>query len=212
MSNNRQQLYPNKAERMITMAITVKDIHEKEFSKQVRGYSIDEVDDFLDELAEQMEVMIKENREALAEAEAAKAELAQLKAEKSAAVAAPVVVAEEPKSIVAVAPAQPVQQSAAIDEPQYFKNLETTLRETLISAQRLADETVADARKKANAMIASAEEQAANVTAAAKAEVETHKSEAEELKKAAEDYRARFLRLLEDQAHILKADDSLFAK
>ena len=126
--------------------------------------------------------------------------------------AAPVVVAEEPKSIVAVAPAQPVQQSAAIDEPQYFKNLETTLRETLISAQRLADETVADARKKANAMIASAEEQAANVTAAAKAEVETHKSEAEELKKAAEDYRARFLRLLEDQAHILKADDSLFAK
>ena len=194
------------------MAITVKDIHEKEFSKQVRGYSIDEVDDFLDELAEQMEVMIKENREALAEAEAAKAELAQLKAEKTAAVAAPVVVAEEPKSIVAVAPAQPVQQSAAIDEPQYFKNLETTLRETLISAQRLADETVADARKKANAMIASAEEQAANVTAAAKAEVETHKSEAEELKKAAEDYRARFLRLLEDQAHILKADDSLFAK
>lgn len=194
------------------MAITVKDIHEKEFSKQVRGYSIDEVDDFLDELAEQMEAMIKENREALAEAEAAKAELAQLKAEKSAAVAAPVVVAEEPKSIVAVAPAQPVQQSAAIDEPQYFKNLETTLRETLISAQRLADETVADARKKANAMIASAEEQAANVTAAAKAEVETHKSEAEELKKAAEDYRARFLRLLEDQAHILKADDSLFAK
>lgn len=194
------------------MAITVKDIHEKEFSKQVRGYSIDEVDDFLDELAEQMEVMIKENREALAEAEAAKAELAQIKAEKTAAVAAPVVVAEEPKSIVAVAPAQPVQQSAAIDEPQYFKNLETTLRETLISAQRLADETVADARKKANAMIASAEEQAANVTAAAKAEVETHKSEAEELKKAAEDYRARFLRLLEDQAHILKADDSLFAK
>ena len=194
------------------MEITVKDIHEKEFSKQVRGYSIDEVDDFLDELAEQMEVMIKENREALAEAEAAKAELAQLKAEKSAAVAAPVVVAEEPKSIVAVAPAQPVQQSAAIDEPQYFKNLETTLRETLISAQRLADETVADARKKANAMIASAEEQAANVTAAAKAEVETHKSEAEELKKDAEDYRARFLRLLEDQAHILKADDCLVAK
>ena len=47
------------------MAITVKDIHEKEFSKQVRGYSIDEVDDFLDELAEQMEAMIKENREAL---------------------------------------------------------------------------------------------------------------------------------------------------
>ena len=40
-------------------------------------------DDFLDELAEQMEAMIKENREALAEAEAAKAELAQIKAGQS---------------------------------------------------------------------------------------------------------------------------------
>ena len=40
------------------MAITIKDIHEKEFTKQVRGYSIDEVDDFLDELADQMEAMI----------------------------------------------------------------------------------------------------------------------------------------------------------
>jgi cell division initiation protein len=200
---------------MITMAITVKDIHEKEFSKQVRGYSIDEVDDFLDELAEQMEAMIKENRAAVAEAEAAKAELNQLKSETpvtSTAVAAPVVVAEAAKTVDIAVPAQPVQQANTIDEPQYFKNLETTLRETLISAQRLADETVAEARKKANAMIASAEEQAANVTAAAKAEVETQKSEAEELKKAAEDYRARFMRLLEEQAHILKADESLFTK
>ena len=35
------------------MAITVKDINEKVFTKQVRGYSIEEVDDFLDELAAQ---------------------------------------------------------------------------------------------------------------------------------------------------------------
>lgn len=196
------------------MAITVKDIHEKEFSKQVRGYSIDEVDDFLDELATQMEAMIKENREAMAEAAKAREELAQLKAassEPEAAVsAAPVIVAEEPRVVIAAQPAAPVQPT--MDETQYFKNLETTLRETLISAQHQADETVAEARKKANAMIASAEEQAAAATAAAKAEVESCKSEAEELKKAAEDYRARFLRLLEDQAHILKADDTLFAK
>lgn len=196
------------------MAITVKDIHEKEFSKQVRGYSIDEVDDFLDELATQMEAMIKENREAMAEAAKAREELAQLKAAapetEAAAAAAPVIVAEEPRVVIAAQPAAPVQPT--MDETQYFKNLETTLRETLISAQHQADETVAEARKKANAMIASAEEQAAAATAAAKADVENCKAEVEELKKAAEDYRARFLRLLEDQAHILKADDSLFAK
>ncbi|NLG26194.1 MAG: DivIVA domain-containing protein, partial [Clostridiales bacterium] len=37
------------------MAITVKEIHEKEFSRQVRGYNIDEVDDFLDAIASQLE-------------------------------------------------------------------------------------------------------------------------------------------------------------
>ena len=44
------------------MAITVKDISDKVFSKQVRGYSIEEVDDFLDELAAQMETIVRENR------------------------------------------------------------------------------------------------------------------------------------------------------
>ena len=180
------------------MAITVKDIHEKEFSKQVRGYSIEEVDDFLDELAAQLEALIKENREARAALEAAKA--------------APVVVSA-PAAAPVVVEAQPAPQPAPLmDEPQYFKNLETTLRETLINAQRLADETVAEARKKANALVASAEEQAAALTSAAKAEAEGVRAESEEMKKAAEDYRARFLRLLEDQLHILKADDSIFEK
>ncbi len=183
---------------MIRVAITIKDIHEKEFTKQVRGYSIDEVDDFLDELADQMEAMIKENRETAAELEAAKS-------------ATPVVVAQP--APVSVEVSQPAQQSAPaplMDEPQYFKNLETTLRETLINAQRLADETVAEARKKANAILANAEEQAAAITASAKAEAESARAESEELKTAAVDYRSRFLRLLEEQAHLLKADETLF--
>jgi DivIVA domain-containing protein len=54
------------------MAITVKDINEKVFTKQVRGYSIEEVDDFLDELAEQMEVLIRENRSLMQQLEEAK--------------------------------------------------------------------------------------------------------------------------------------------
>ena len=179
------------------MAITIKDIHEKEFTKQVRGYSIDEVDDFLDELADQMEAMVKENRELAAQVE-------ELKNAAAEAVSTP----------VATPVVEAVPQAAAplMDEPQYFKNLETTLRETLINAQRLADETVAEARKKANSIMASAEEQAASITANAKAEAETTRAESAELKATAEDYRARFLSLLQEQARLLKADDSLFIR
>ena len=184
------------------MAITVKDINEKVFTKQVRGYSIEEVDDFLDELAEQMEVLIRENRSLMQQIEEAKANAGKV-------VEAPVVAAPAP-----VVVAQPVvaatQTPMLADEPQYFKNLETTLRETLLNAQRIADETVAEARQKANDMVAAAEEQAASIAAGANADAEAVRAETEELRKAAAEYRARFLRLIEDQANVLKADGSLF--
>ncbi|NMM61410.1 DivIVA domain-containing protein [Clostridium sp. P21] len=43
------------------MNITSMDITEKEFKKVLRGYSIEEVDEFLDKIAEQYEVLYKEN-------------------------------------------------------------------------------------------------------------------------------------------------------
>lgn len=192
-------------ERMINMAITVKDISDKVFSKQARGYNIEEVDDFLDELAAQMETIVRENRALMQHLDEA---TAALTAKEAVPEVAPVIVQHPVQPVVAPNPqAQPMMLA---DEPQYFKNLETTLRETLISAQRVADETIAEARKKANSMIATAEEQAAAITSTAKAEAETVRTESEEVRKAVMDYRARFLRLVEDQMHALKADNSLF--
>ena len=44
------------------MPISVKDIQEKEFSRQKRdGYMVEEVDDFLDQIADQLSVLIREN-------------------------------------------------------------------------------------------------------------------------------------------------------
>lgn len=98
-----------------------------------------------------------------------------------------------------------------VDDAQaYFKNVEATLRETLISAQRIADETVAKARKDAKQTIASAEEQANAILGSAKAEADAAKAETAEIRKAIEDYRARFVRLVEEQAAVLKTDLGLF--
>ena len=41
--------------------ITPFDIEKKEFSKGVRGYSIEEVDEFLDQIIVDLEKVIKEN-------------------------------------------------------------------------------------------------------------------------------------------------------
>ena len=181
--------------------ISIKVIREKEFSRQVKGYNTEEVEDFLDELADQTEALVRENLKM-------SQELKELREAASQAKAVPAPVAES--AVVAVEPAPEKAEVSAINEPQYFKNLELTLRDTLISAQKIADETVAEARKKANQMIAAAEEKAAAINSAAKVEAEALRAETEEMKKAAADYRARFLRLVEDQVHILKADDSLY--
>ena len=182
------------------MAITVRDIRSKQFTTQRSGYNKDEVDDFLDELADQLEELIKENLSLAKQRPVVESEPVIIEKPVE------IVKREEPKHEVAPVAAA----DSAYDEPSYFKNLETTLRETLINAQRIADETVAEARKKSKQMVASAEEQANAMLASAKVDTEAARKEAEEIRKAAGDYRARFIQLVEDQMHILKADDLLF--
>jgi len=164
------------------MSITVKDIHEKVFGKQSRGYNVDEVDDFLDAIAETMEALVRENMALRDKAD------------------------QSPAAVESA----PVPKDYKMDEPSYLKNLEATLRETLISAQRIADETVADARVKADQLIAGAEDQANALVASAKNEAEAARGELQDIKKATVDYRERFLRLVKDQAHVLKAETELF--
>ncbi len=185
------------------MPITVRDIREKVFSKQVRGYSEAEVDDFLDEIADQMEMLIRENRDMLTQIET-QAELASARP-------ATIEVVEPAPQVVEAQPAASASAGADVmEDTGYFKNLETTLRETLINAQRIADETVAEARKKSSQMLASAEEQANAIVATSKVEAEAAQAEMDELRRATEEYRARFLRLVKDQAHVLKSDEELF--
>lgn len=164
------------------MAITLKDIREKTFSSQVRnGYDPNEVDDFLDEIAEQMERLIRDNRD-----------LKQKLADK-----APAAEASAP-----VAPAQ--------DDSSYFRNLETTLRDTLVSAQRVAEQTVTEAQEKADKTVADANEQANSILASAQAQVVDMEAKLEQLKGATESYRNSFIALLKGQAEVLNMNEELF--
>ena len=188
------------------MPISVKDIQEKEFSRQKRdGYNIEEVDDFLDEISDQLSVLIRENMALAEQVKALQTENEKLAANASA--PAPV----EPAPVSAPAAVETIaSDEPAYDEPSYFKNLQLTLRDTLINAQRIADETVAEARKKAQEVITGAEEQAATTVSNAKAEAESVKAEADNIRKTIATYRANFRRLVEGQVQVLKETDSLF--
>lgn len=79
------------------MAISVKEIREMEFSRSKHGYDMNEVDDFLDEIAEQLTALVEENLN-LAKQLEEQPEVKEVVVEKSAA--------------------------PAYDENSYFKNLE----------------------------------------------------------------------------------------
>ena len=178
------------------MAITVKDIQEKVFPTQsVNGYDVEQVDDFLDEIAVQLGALIRENLQLKAQAAKMEEELA----------------AKE-KALANV---------PDYNEEGYFKNLQSTMRDTLISAQRVADDTIsvakaeaeklmADSKSESTRIVEKAQAEAAAMTERAQSVASAAKAEYDSLKAAADTYRANFRKLVEEQLQVLKASDILF--
>ena len=99
---------------------------------------------------------------------------------------------------------------AGLNEESYFKNLQSAMRDSLLSAQRVADETIAAAKASAEEITRKAAEDAEKTTADALAAKAAAEQETADLKAAAETYRAGFTKLVEDQLDILKAQNILF--
>lgn len=181
------------------MAISVKDIQEKEFSTQAsNGYNVEQVDDFLDELAEQLGGMTRENLSLSAQLKQCEEKIAALEAEK----------------------AELAKKLPDYNESGYFKNLESAMRESLIGAQRIADETIAEAKKRAQQTIDDANAQAEKTVAEANAHADSlmgdaekiaaeTKAEADHLRAVADAYRANFKKLVDEQMAALNANEAL---
>lgn len=182
------------------MAITVKDIQEKVFPTQAaNGYDVEQVDDFLDEIAAQLGALIRENLQL-------KAQTAQMEQE----------IASKEAALKAAEAKTP-----DYNEEGYFKNLQSTMRDTLISAQRVADDTVSaakadaeklltDSKAEAERLLNKAQCDAAATTERAQSAAAAAKAEYDSLKAAADGYRASFRKLVEEQLQVLKANDILF--
>ncbi len=158
------------------MAVTIQMIETKEFKLKPQGYDPVEVDHFLDDIADEMEEMIREMnalRQQAARPQAAPAPVYQ----------------------PAPAPVQDVSEAA---------------QKILTSAQRVSDETMADARKQADLMLADARNKAERLVEDARKEATRLKDSMDTLRSAANDYRARFTQLLQDQMHVINAETELF--
>ncbi len=170
------------------MPITVNMIEEKEFKIKVRGYDPMEVDEFLDEICDEM-IIMQDTIASLRE-KAAKQDSANF--------APPV-------------PMQPVAQAAPLKPtppaaPAYPSDLETA-RSLLEKTQKACDEVIEKAHKRAEEIIQEAKDRVPDPELTdLEAQRDSVRKEIEDLKKELENFRSRFRNMLDDQKDLLDTD------
>ena len=139
------------------------DIENKKFAKQMmNGYSVEEVDNFLDELTVDYEKLYKESNEN-------KGKISELEA-----------------NLVK------------------YKNLETTLQNTLVMAQSTADEIKKVAQQQADQIIRDAQGSARQQVMELEQQITIKTKELEDLQKQFDVYKAKMESLLISQLELLK--------
>ena len=139
------------------------DIENKKFAKQMmNGYSVEEVDNFLDELTLDYEKLYKESNEN-------KGKISELEA-----------------SLVK------------------YKNLESTLQNTLVMAQSTADEIKKVAKQEAEQIVKDAQGTARGQLMELEQQITIKTKELEDLKKQMDVYKAKMESLLISQLELLK--------
>lgn len=139
------------------MKLTALDIHHKEFRRSLRGYSEEDVDGFLDQVADEFDRLFKENIDS----------------------------------------AEKLEQ--ANERVRAYQSMEATLNNTLVSAQRSAEEIVNKAGLEADAMLRDAELKAKEIIHNALQKKQTVANELIRIKHAEEEFRTRYKALLEGQ-------------
>ncbi|MBN1776790.1 MAG: DivIVA domain-containing protein [Clostridiales bacterium] len=167
------------------MGITVSDIERKEFAYKGAGYDPYDVDQYLDQICDEMVAMQDRIVQLEKELEDAQREVEQAKH-----AAQPVPPAAES------APAEPYARPAAAEPP--VARTSEALEAILINAQRLADDAVENANRKAEDLLNKAKEEADGITQGAYEEKERIEAEYASLKEAAQTFKENFLKILDE--------------
>ena len=139
------------------------DIENKKFSKQMmNGYSVEEVDDFLDELTVDYEKIYKQSTESNTKIE------------------------------------------SLMQELEKYKNIESTLQNTLIMAQSTADEIKKVAKQESDQLIREAQGKAKEATMEIEKDIAIKTKELDDLQKQFDVYKAKMESLLISQLELLK--------
>lgn len=137
------------------MRLTSLDIHQKEFHHKLKGYNEEEVDKFLDQVADEVDRLRKENIELSEKLESADERVRQ------------------------------------------YQEMERTLHNTLLAAQRSSEDILDRARQESQAILRDAEVKAKEIIHAALTQKQRVQGDFMRLKETEQEFRAKFRDLLE---------------
>lgn len=163
--------------------LTPLDIHNKEFKRSFRGYNEEEVDEFLDQLAQDYEWLYTENQRLKEKLEDFKAGVARY---------------EEME--------QTIKDTLVMAQKNAEELRENTKREAevlLNEARQKAKEMVKEAEENADRLVSLAEERAQEITAQARERVQAILEEYQWLEQQSRLFRIKFRSLLQAQLDLL---------
>lgn len=173
------------------MAITSGDIHNQSFSIDRKGYNVDEVDVFLERVANEIDVLNAQLEQMGRQIDELTYELSQRD------IAQPVVDASEHVSMVDATPDEKDERIAELERKLEERKLEdNAIAKALITAQRSGDEVIAKAKAEAEGMRQDAEDEARRILDKANAEKQRIIESIETLQANREAVRAEYQDLL----------------
>lgn len=170
------------------MALTIDNIYDKEFALKGGGYDRNDVDQFLDEICDEM-INLHERMQSL-EADLKQAQLA----------------AEAAKEARVVAP-----EKTTIQKEAPVAKTSETLEGILLSAQKLAEEAVQNAERKADEIVKDAQDKASQIVDEAQEEKTALDKQLGTLKNAATECRENFLSMIDKYKKMVEEDADKFS-
>ena len=144
--------------------LTPLDIHNREFKKNMRGYNVDEVDEFLDEVIKDFESLYKENLDLKEKLQ---------------------------------------KEQENIDR---YREMEETLQNTIVMAQKLAEEARRNTEKETELIIWEARKKAEQIVSGAYDQAAESAKELERLKTLKKQAKAKLKGFLEAQLQMIEDD------
>ncbi|MCM8899681.1 DivIVA domain-containing protein [Caldicoprobacter algeriensis] len=95
------------------------------------------------------------------------------------------------------------------EQLEYYKSMESTLKETLVTAQKTAEEVTASAHKNAELIIREAEQKAQKIIQDANEQVVKIRMEYEETRKQMQVFKTRFKTLLQEYLKTIERETEL---